>query len=46
MNQAMNIVKLIKFNFLKKGVKKFGWQRKNLVRENRRLGHNTMFVNV
>ena len=34
----MNFVKLNKFNFAKRKVEEFGWQSKNLDRENRRIG--------
>ena len=37
---AMYIVKLNKFNMVKKEVEEFGQQRKNLDRENRRLNHS------
>ena len=36
----MYIVKLNKFNMVKKEVEEFGQQRKNLDRENRRLNHS------
>ena len=39
MNQVLDIVKLNKFNILKKEDEEFGKQIKNLNCENRRLGH-------
>ena len=36
----MYIVKLNKFNMVKKELEEFGQQRKNLDRENRRLNHS------
>ena len=40
----MDVVKLGKFNFLKKKVEKFGHQSKNLDHENRRLEHEVKIL--
>ena len=43
MDQVMNLVKLNKFNLLKKEVEEFGQQRKNLDSVNKRLEYNRNF---
>ena len=45
MDQVMNIVKLDKFNFLKKKVEEFGLQSKNVDLENRRQEHKLETLN-